>query len=874
MTGFYHPRKESGLRKPAILGLTATPSLRENIKDMTSLEAALDSICITPTVHRAELMKHVRQPRIQVLRHASSEISAFGITALFAEFAKLDINRDPCVLRLRGNPTERNIRALEKVLDKSDTFVQNQVKGLLNRATEIAEQLGTWAAEHYLWSTTRSFLGRLTENKNRFWHNWVDDEKQYLAHFLRSVRLQEPRDVPQSESQVSPKAIALIEKLASEENSVVGLVFVQNRAVVRSLKYLLNTCPLINTRHRIGTVVGSSSFQGRKSSLYEPPDESGQAAIHDFRTGRINILIATSVLEEGIDVPACNLVICFDPPSTPKSFIQRRGRARMHGSTLSFLSETSSPLIQKWQAMEEEMKAMYEDTKREIRQMQRLETVEEAKQASFEVESTNARLDHDNAKAHLEHFCSTFAAKEFVDSRPDYIIHRHGESTSPMIRATVILPLFIPAEIRQIHGAATWRSEKNATKDAAFQAYMALYKEGLVNDHLLPFKYSEIPDAETAAAIGEVEALRDPWLDVAAAWHLQGPAWRYSLELHDGGFKTVFDITLPEHLRYWRSMRVEFGENECGEIKYRSHEAIPAAAAKSAPDLTTGLLALHFSHRWPVEEQQHVIKLVVGDVDISSNGIGCRQFDPHDETLLQGQFLIRDESRIPYRFLKLLQRKPLVGQVQSVPLAYESAPEDVPYLAVRKWTKRSDFLHTIHSKAQQHKTSKPYPHVIPLSSATVDALPLQYTRLGMLIPSILHEIEVMLIAKKLSETLLRPIGLTRLDLVREAISSRSAQEPVNYERLEILGDTVLKYCTAIQVSAAKPSWPEGYLSSLKDRFVSNSRLSRAATEAGLAKFILLDSFTGLKWRPIYLKKLRMPRYRGEGKPQDIFKDFG
>lgn len=46
----------------------------------------------------------------------------------------------------------------------------------------------------------------------------------------------------------------------------------------------------------------------------------------------MNIIVATSMLEEGLDVQSCNLVIRFDPSATVCSFIQSRGRARMQNS--------------------------------------------------------------------------------------------------------------------------------------------------------------------------------------------------------------------------------------------------------------------------------------------------------------------------------------------------------------------------------------------------------------------------------------------------------------------------------------------------------------------------------------------------------------
>lgn len=47
-----------------------------------------------------------------------------------------------------------------------------------------------------------------------------------------------------------------------------------------------------------------------------------------FRMHDCNVLIGTSVLEEGIDVPKCNLVVRWDPPTTYRSYVQCKGRAR------------------------------------------------------------------------------------------------------------------------------------------------------------------------------------------------------------------------------------------------------------------------------------------------------------------------------------------------------------------------------------------------------------------------------------------------------------------------------------------------------------------------------------------------------------------
>jgi ERCC4-related helicase len=59
--------------------------------------------------------------------------------------------------------------------------------------------------------------------------------------------------------------------------------------------------------------------------------------IEDFKNDKINILIATSVIEEGLDVSSCNLVISVNEVLNVKTFIQTKGRARQRDSKFVFL---------------------------------------------------------------------------------------------------------------------------------------------------------------------------------------------------------------------------------------------------------------------------------------------------------------------------------------------------------------------------------------------------------------------------------------------------------------------------------------------------------------------------------------------------------
>ena len=59
--------------------------------------------------------------------------------------------------------------------------------------------------------------------------------------------------------------------------------------------------------------------------------------VEQFRSGKCNVLISTSVTEEGFDIPSCNLVVSFNQPSSVKSYIQVKGRARQDNSEFIIL---------------------------------------------------------------------------------------------------------------------------------------------------------------------------------------------------------------------------------------------------------------------------------------------------------------------------------------------------------------------------------------------------------------------------------------------------------------------------------------------------------------------------------------------------------
>ncbi|HII68657.1 TPA: DEAD/DEAH box helicase [Candidatus Woesearchaeota archaeon] len=78
--------------------------------------------------------------------------------------------------------------------------------------------------------------------------------------------------------------------------------------------------------------------------------------LEKFRKGEFNVLVATSIAEEGLDIPNVDLVIFYEPiPSAIRS-IQRRGRTGRHGKGKVIILETKGTRDEgyRWSAIHKE----------------------------------------------------------------------------------------------------------------------------------------------------------------------------------------------------------------------------------------------------------------------------------------------------------------------------------------------------------------------------------------------------------------------------------------------------------------------------------------------------------------------------------------
>ncbi|XP_051163490.1 Fanconi anemia group M protein [Leptopilina boulardi] len=176
----------------------------------------------------------------------------------------------------------------------------------------------------------RAFLHFYENHNDKSWlgqevslHQMLEDIKNYLGPFPIIEPLSDGTipDIPNDLlfghnkfyklKEVLQKHFDLFQKKNQETRAI---VFVEYRDIVNEVYVLLlQSRPLIRPQMFVG-----QAGQKRKQQI---------EALENFRSNKVNVLISTSVGEEGLDVGEVDLIVCFDiSQSSPIRLVQRMGR--------------------------------------------------------------------------------------------------------------------------------------------------------------------------------------------------------------------------------------------------------------------------------------------------------------------------------------------------------------------------------------------------------------------------------------------------------------------------------------------------------------------------------------------------------------------
>lgn len=152
------------------------------------------------------------------------------------------------------------------------------------------------------------------------------------------------------------------------------IIFVANRVVAIKLSNILNqfideeyNSKLDQDQRKITSVpvLGVNKKKAENSLEYKNSLSEINEKIKEFKIGDAQILVATSTVEEGLDVKACDTVIAYTSLHTPKSYIQMKGRARKSNAKFIFFTTNQKKMmsqIEEFIKVFKIMKSMFRDS--------------------------------------------------------------------------------------------------------------------------------------------------------------------------------------------------------------------------------------------------------------------------------------------------------------------------------------------------------------------------------------------------------------------------------------------------------------------------------------------------------------------------------
>ncbi|KAJ5291466.1 ATP-dependent helicase dcl2 [Penicillium angulare] len=810
MRGFYQDAKSNGQKIPKILGLTAFVDAR-NVQE---LERTLDANCRSPmTNHQAMICKNFEKRPTKIF-YPHNGYSRPPIPH------DLDMKKD-APNELRNQSTTQSIKVFETM------------RRFFRQAGTIWETLGAWAVHRFL--THRA----LWLNSGADYGQEIPCRK-LIENLLSSTAIQ-----LEQQGSVSEKVQTLISLLAEKIHpDFSGVIFVREKISAFILTELINTHPKTRGIFWSAACVGSSNRSEHRYNSDLANVQKGEDVVRRLRDGRINLIVATSVLEEGIDIPACHLIISFDLPDNIESFIQRRGRARHHIPEHIIMipsnDESFSCTLERWNELEKEMQNARMD---HLRTQKTTGNGNRMNKLTLEHRlATGALLTNENAIAHLYHFCAVANNASYVHTYPQFSFEsNHMEKA----QSTVLLPSCIHPTLRIVKGLHWWKTKQQAQQDTAFQAIRLLHMNKLVDDHFLPL-FSKGPSFEKmeikspSHEIPRVDEYEAMWARLPGNW-LERKLYRCRVTFTEDAVQDP-DVNMAVYLPFQIEdfLQLHFSRGNHSHISATMHP--PGTETMATPELRQMLLKtsaiLLFSTQakpgWlqypellpfftpdiPLDELEEWLTIHEG----STNMQGVRARVP----ILSPQGLIRsrDARCRPQIFLRWAQEirsgalliecraLPKMRRLFSVPLVQENAL----------------------SKSTKH-------NLLMATRCSIDFLPWKTSQASLTIPTIIQWLQLQLNTQALRRQVLQDFPQMDSQLISEALAAPSFQLTVNYQRLEFFGDSILKFHVTAHVFDKYPLWPEGYLSKFREHAVSNATLIHAAVNASLQEFICAEIIT-------------------------------
>jgi len=298
--------EEAEMRNIQVLGLTASPGGKSD-----RIKALIETLRIDNIEIRVSTDEDVAQYVMPKHMHIVNVENSERINSIAAklkpliEESLLSLNRMGLTnfKRFENLPKGRLIEIgneISKITARNYKFgaMFSYIK-LLNlvHAYDLVETEGLYAFNSYLVGLSNR------EKKSRAVESILNNRNIIIARQLseEGIRLGEEH----------PKVFALFEILKGYAGKS-AIVFVQYRSTIKMLVDMLN-------KHGFNAM----PFVGKKEGITQAQQKQ---VISDFEARKFDIMVASSIGEEGLDIPSVDLVVFYEPIPNEIRNIQRRGR--------------------------------------------------------------------------------------------------------------------------------------------------------------------------------------------------------------------------------------------------------------------------------------------------------------------------------------------------------------------------------------------------------------------------------------------------------------------------------------------------------------------------------------------------------------------
>nr|XP_045623564.1 endoribonuclease Dicer-like [Procambarus clarkii] len=323
----YEKLKNSSSEKcPRVLGLTACVIHRKCRKHdvldmMKKLEAAMDCALAT-TIDQDEVIKHSTGPKEIIICYGSEEITEYQ-DIIYNQLQGIidDVNEQKNIEKKYKKVVNKKIENIRYIMSHlGDWCVARAIKYEIDHFDEI-EKIEDVPAVRELMSLLSRRLGKI--------HEFCTKEESTMNPLFH----------------VTKKVKRLFSIFRACNTKVYGLIFVERRNTAKILyDLLLEAAKRAEDLEFVKPlyVVGSNTRLGVDLRLAQLELRKQKETLNKFRNGDCNFIVSTSVLEEGVDIRQCNIVLRFDKPMNYRAYVQSRGRARAHPSRYVLMVEENS----------------------------------------------------------------------------------------------------------------------------------------------------------------------------------------------------------------------------------------------------------------------------------------------------------------------------------------------------------------------------------------------------------------------------------------------------------------------------------------------------------------------------------------------------